>query len=156
MKDRFIKNDIEYVRNGDYFLPDFEVPQCKYEIRQFGRLRLKYIKSERKCFYSYLMITGNLNEHLHEIDVQAHEILEQFIRAAEQTAPDKATHQMEWVGHMNNAKASAMEIINGNVNKSARKQVPQILACNFKYLMILSLMLYTLPVFWHTAALFCL
>ena len=57
-------------------------------------------------------MTGKLFEHLHEVDVQAQEILEQFIRAAEQTAPDKATHQMEWVGHMNNAKASAIEVIN--------------------------------------------
>ena len=38
--------------------------------------------------------------------------LNQFIKEAEQTAPDKATHQMEWVGHMNNAKACAEEVIN--------------------------------------------
>ena len=75
-------------------------------------MRLQHIKSERKCFYSNLMITGNLNEHLHEIDVHAQEILNQFIKSAEQTAPDKEAHQMEWVGHMNNAKACAEEVIN--------------------------------------------
>ena len=35
-----------------------------------------------------------------------------FIKDAEKTAPDKATHQMEWVGHMNNARNSAEEVIN--------------------------------------------
>lgn len=57
-------------------------------------------------------MTGKLFEHLHEVDKQAQEILEKFIRTAEKTAPDKATHQMEWIGHMNNAKASAIEVIN--------------------------------------------
>jgi len=28
-----------------------------------------------------------------------------------QTAPDKMTHQMEWVGYMNNLKAQAEEMI---------------------------------------------
>ena len=112
MKEKFIENGIEYVRCGDYYIPNLSVPQNQYEIGKYGRMRLQHIKSERKCFYSYLMIMGNLNEHLHEIDVQAQEILNQFIKAAEQTAPDKEAHQMEWVGHMNNAKACAEEVIN--------------------------------------------
>lgn len=112
MKDRFIKNDIEYVRNGDYYLPDFEVPQCEYEIGQFCRLRKQFLKTNKPCRYSTLLMTGKLFEHLHEVDEQAQEILEQFIRAAEQTAPDKEAQQMEWVRHMNSAKASANEVIN--------------------------------------------
>ena len=112
MKDRFIENGIEYVRCEDYYLPDFEIPQCEYAIGQFGRLRKHYLKTNKPCRYSTLLMTGKLFEHLHEVDEQAQAILEKFIRAAEQTAPDKATHQMEWVGHMNNAKASAIEVIN--------------------------------------------
>ena len=112
MKDRFIENGIEYVRCDDYYLPDFEVPQCEYEIGKFGRLRKQFLKTNKPCRYSTLLMTGKLLEHLHEIDEQAQKILEQFIKEAEKTAPDKATHQMEWVGYMNNAKASAMEVIN--------------------------------------------
>lgn len=112
MKDKFIENGIEYVRNGDYYLPNFEVPQCEYEIGQFGRLRKQYLKTNKPCRYSILLMTGKLFEHLHEVDKQAQAILEQFIKEAGKTAPDKATHQMEWVGHMNNAKASAIEVIN--------------------------------------------
>ena len=48
---------------------------------------------------------------LHDVDEQAQEILDQFIKEAEKTAPDKATQQMAWVGHMNNARACAEEII---------------------------------------------
>ena len=58
------------------------------------------------------MITGKLHSHLRDVDVKAQKILECFIKDAEKSAPDKATHQMEWVGHMNNAKACAEEVIN--------------------------------------------
>ena len=111
MKDRFIENGIEYVRNGDYYIPNLEVPECKYEIKKYGRLRRQYLKTNKPCQYSMLLMTGKLLDHLHDVDEQAQGILEQFIKEAEKTAPDKATHQMAWVGHMNNAKACAEEII---------------------------------------------
>ncbi|MBC8596313.1 TnpV protein [Qingrenia yutianensis] len=111
MKERFIENGIEYVKCGDYYLPNFELPQNQYEIGKYSRMRLQFLKTSKPCRYSTLLMTGKLNEHLHEVDVQAEKILEQFIKSAEQTAPDKATHQMEWVGYMNNAKSCAEEVI---------------------------------------------
>ncbi len=111
MKERFIENAIEYVRNGDYYIPNLEVPECKHEIGKYGRLRRKHLKTSKHCQYSALLMTGKLFEHLHEVDVQAQEILDRFIKEAEKNAPDKATQQMAWVGHMNNAKACAEEII---------------------------------------------
>ena len=112
MKERFIENGIEYVKCGDYYLPNFELPQNQYEIGNYGRMRLRFLKTSKPCRYTTLLMTGKLNEHLHEVDVQAQEILNQFIKAAEQTAPDKEAQQMEWVRHMNSAKASANEVIN--------------------------------------------
>ncbi len=112
MKEKFIENGIEYVKVGDYYIPNLTVPESNYAIGKYGRLRLSHLKTSRKCQYSYLMMMGTLNEHLHEIDEQAQLILDQFIKSAEQIAPDKITHQMEWVGHMNNAKACAEEVIN--------------------------------------------
>ena len=44
MKEKFIENGIEYVRHGDYYLPNFEVPQCEYEIGRFGRVRKHFLK----------------------------------------------------------------------------------------------------------------
>ena len=111
MKERFIENGIEYVKCGDYYLPNFELPQNQYEIGKYSRMRLQFLKTSKPCRYSTLLMTGKLNEHLHEVDVQAEKILEQFIKSAEQTAPDKATHQLEWVGYMNNAKSCAEEVI---------------------------------------------
>ena len=111
MKERFMENGIEYVSCGNYYIPNLTVPECKHEIGKYGRLRKKYLKSNKRYLYSTLLMTGKLFEHLHEVDIQAQEILEQFIKQAEKTAPDKATQQMAWIGHMNNAKACAEEII---------------------------------------------
>ena len=41
MKERFIENGIEYVKCGDYYLPNFELPQNQYEIGKYGRMRLQ-------------------------------------------------------------------------------------------------------------------
>ena len=57
------------------------------------------------------MISGNLPKHLYEIDERSKIILEQFLKNGEADAPNKSTHQMEWVGFMNNLKASAEEVI---------------------------------------------
>ena len=111
MKERFMENGIEYVRCGNYYIPNLTVPECKHEIGKYGRLRKKHLESNKRCLYSTLLMTGKLFEHLHEVDEKAQEILDQFIDAAEKNAPDKATNQMAWVGHMNNAKACAEEII---------------------------------------------
>lgn len=112
MKSLFEQNGGTYRQEGDYLVPNLELPKDKYQIGKYGRMRNRYLKQNKKWLHSSLLMSGKLNEHLHEIDEQAQVILDQFIKAAEQTAPDKATHQMEWVGHFNNAKASAEEVIN--------------------------------------------
>ena len=111
MKERFMENGIEYVRCDNYYIPNLTVPECKHEISKYGRLRRKHLKSSKRCLYSTLLMTGKLFEYLHDVDEQAQKILDQFINEAEKNAPDKATQQMAWIGHMNNAKACAEEII---------------------------------------------
>ena len=55
MKKRFMENGIEYVRNGDYYIPNLEVPECKHEIRKYGRLRRQHLKKNKPCQYSMLL-----------------------------------------------------------------------------------------------------
>lgn len=111
MKSFFEQNGGTCTKVGDYYIPDLEVPENNYEIRKYGRLRKKYLKKHRKGTYNYFVMSGKLFEHLHEVDVKAQKILDKFISEAEKTTPDKATHQMEWVGYMNNAKSCAEEVI---------------------------------------------
>ena len=61
------------------------------------------------------MTEGKLNSHLHEIDVQANEMLETIIpRLADERDIDedlKARDMLRWVAEMDNIKASAEEIV---------------------------------------------
>ena len=73
MKEKFIENRIEYVKCGDYYLPNLPVPTEKYRIGIFGKRHERYIKQNHKAFYTTLFMAGKLFEYLTEIDRQAQE-----------------------------------------------------------------------------------
>ena len=62
-----------------------------------------------------LLTEGRLNEYLHSIDIQAHELLDDIIsRLAQEHGIDenlKAHTPLQWAAEMNNIKASAEEIV---------------------------------------------
>ncbi len=59
MKEKFIENGIEYVRNGAYYIPNLTVPDNKvYNIGKYGRLHSIFIKENRPCIYSMKMLNG--------------------------------------------------------------------------------------------------
>ena len=116
MKERFIENGIEYVRNGDYYIQNLTVPDDKvYNIGKYGRMHAKFIKENRPCFYSMKMLNGTWLAYLEEIDTTAKEMVDKLIKdmAVKQgiTEELKAKDQMAWVGAMNNIRHSAEEIL---------------------------------------------
>ena len=49
MKEKFIKNGIEYVRQGDYYIPNLIVPdEAEYQIGKYGNLRRTFLKEHNK------------------------------------------------------------------------------------------------------------
>ena len=103
------------VKNG-HFIPDITLPEhTDYQIGKYGWMHLDYIKQHRRGRYTTLLTEGKLNSHLHEIDVQANEMLETIIpRLAAERGIDenlKAHDMLRWVADMNSIKASAEEIV---------------------------------------------
>jgi hypothetical protein len=92
-------------------LPD----EKEYDIGKFGLMRRHYLKNHRKAFYTTLLTTGKLNEHLYDTDQAAIErmelIIKQMATAENVTEKLKADNQMEWVGKMTNIHNRAEEII---------------------------------------------
>ena len=116
MKEKFIENGIEYVRNGDYYIPNLTVPDDKvYNIGKYGRLHSIFIKENRPCIYSMKMLNGTWLAYLEEIDTSAKEMIDKLVKdmAVKQgiTEELKAKDQMAWVGAMNSIKHSAEEIV---------------------------------------------
>ena len=115
MKEKIIENGIEYVRDGDYYIPNLKVPEGKYNIGKYGRLHSIFIKENRPAFYSMKMLNGTWLAYLKEIDISAKEMVDKLIKdmVIKQgiTEELKAKDQMAWVGAMNNIRHSAEEFV---------------------------------------------
>ena len=114
MKDRMIQNGIEYERRGEQYYPLLDLgEQTSYQIGKYGKLHLEFIKQHRRGTYTTLLTENRLNEHLHNIDLQAHEqinlITAQMAKQMGVTEELKASAPMHWVQMMNHIKASAEE-----------------------------------------------
>ena len=105
-----------YHEENGHLIPNVTLPeQTDYQIGKYGRMHLDYIKQHRRGRYTTLLTEGKLNARLHEIDLEANEILETIIpRLAIERGIDenlKARDMLRWVAEMNNIKASAEEIV---------------------------------------------
>ena len=119
LKDRFIdeKTGIEYIKQGDYYLTNLVLnsEDTNYKIGKYGKMKLNYLKKNKKSEYTILLMDGKLNKYLHEIDIACEEgiktIISQLVKLENVTEELKANNQMEWVRCMNSIKNRAEEII---------------------------------------------
>lgn len=108
---------IEYTKQGDYYFPNLLTPENlkNFEIGRFGRMRLKFLKEQKKSEYIILVMNNKLKEHLLEIDKIATDrfefLMKQLAKKENITEELKATNQMLWVQKMNYIKNSVEEII---------------------------------------------
>ena len=107
-----------YYQQGDYFLPNLSVPES-VPIGIWGQRYLCYLKKHCQAIYTAMLLSGKLNSYLVKIDQQAQDMFSQLVaQMAKQkgiTEQLKANCQMEWVGHMNNIRDRAAEIVNAEI-----------------------------------------
>ena len=113
-----MNNKITHHREGDYLMPDLYIKnytKSDYHIGKYGRLRLNYLKEHKRGYYTELMLTGELLEHLAGIDEDANKrisyIVNKLAEAEGVNEELKQSNQMEWVQAMNNIKNRAEEIV---------------------------------------------
>ena len=108
------KNGLDYTLHGDYYLPELGV-EPGYPLGKYGMVRMQYLKEQRPGLYTRLLLSGKLNDDLHQADVQAQHLLEtmipQMAKEAGVTEKLKMTDQLRWVGMMNAIKSQVEEII---------------------------------------------
>ena len=110
------KTGIEYHLEGDYYIPNLVMPkQEKITLNKYGRMRLNYLKENKKAEYSIMLMDGTLNSHLKEIQETATERVEQIIKQLKSksnlTEDMKNKDMLYWVGAMNAIKNQAEEIV---------------------------------------------
>ncbi len=109
------KYGIEYTKVGDYYMPNLVLEKEKIILNKYGRMRLKFLKENKKAEYMIMFTKGTLNKHLKEIQEIAEEridiIIEQLKKQNNLTEKMKNTDQLYWVGMMNNFRNTAEEIV---------------------------------------------
>ena len=111
-----MKIELNYVKVGDYYLPDLVAePRPDRSFGKYGLLRLRYLKEYRSTVWVELVMEGRLYAHLLEVEDAANDLLDSMMpgmaKAAGATEELKARDPMQWVGLMNNCKAQVEEII---------------------------------------------
>ena len=130
---------IIYARKGDYLFPNmnrellkqFSVHEQvakrianvrfafedteKYCIGKYGFLRRTYMKEHKSGWYQSMLLTGKLDRHLAEIDMQATDrislLVDQMKKADNVTEELKARDQQIWTQRMMNIINRAEEIV---------------------------------------------
>ena len=105
-----------YHEENGHLIPNITLPeQTDFQIGKYGRMHLDYIKQYRRGRYTTLLTEGKLNARLHEIDLEATEMLDTIIpRLATERGIDenlKSRDMLRWGAEMNNIKVSAEEIV---------------------------------------------
>ena len=118
LKENKIENKygIEYTKVGYYYIPNLVLEKKeKIILNKYGRLRLKFLKENKKAEYTIMFMNGTLNKHLKKIQETAQKRIDIIIEELKQqnnlTEEMKNTDQLYWVSMMNNFKNTAEEIV---------------------------------------------
>ena len=107
--------ELNYIRCGDYYIPDIRLPEENRPIGRWGRMHREYLKEHRPIRFNDLVLSGQLWTYLADLNEQAQErlflIIEQMKVSEGVTEELKTTNQMAWVGAMNGIRNRAEEII---------------------------------------------
>ena len=108
------RSGLWYELRGEQYFPCVTAPESP-RIGIWGERRRRYLREYQRLLYDAMRLSGQLNDHLEEIDRAAEEMLSRLVEqmASKQgiTEKLKAEHQIEWVQKMNAIQSSAKEIV---------------------------------------------
>ena len=95
--------ELEYRKCGDYYIPNIVAPENikNFRLGKYGRLRLNYLKANKKAEYMILQMENKLQKHLMDVDITATKRVNAIVKALAKkenvTEELKAKDQLEWV-----------------------------------------------------------
>ena len=107
--------NINYIRVGDYYIPDLTLTEESRPIGRWGRMHRDYLREHKPIQYNCLLLSGKLWTYLADLNEQAQDRLERMIdqmKVSEGISEAlKASDPMAWVQRMNNIRARAEESV---------------------------------------------
>lgn len=112
------KNKLTYRKVGDYYIPNLLLAKDEYEnysTGKYARLRLNYLKENRKAEYTIMLMEGILRKHIIETEIEAKvkikNIIDELKIKSNLTEKMKNSDPLYWTGMMSNFKNVAEEIV---------------------------------------------
>ena len=106
---------LEYIRNGDYYIPNLSIQKEERSIGKWGRMHREFLREHHPIQFSQLVLSDALFTYLADLNEQAQQRMETLIsqlQAAEGVTEDlKTAGPIAWVQHMNSIQARAEEIV---------------------------------------------
>ena len=106
---------LEYIRNGDYYIPNLAIQKEERSIGKWGRMHREFLRDHHPIQFSQLVLSDTLFTYLADLNERANQHMEILIaqmQAAEGVTEElKAVDPIAWVQHMNNIRARAEEIV---------------------------------------------
>ena len=107
--------NINYIRVGDYYIPDLTLPEEPRPMGKWGRMHRDYLREYKPIQYNCFLLSGELWSYLADLNEQTQDRLERMIdqmKVTEGVTEElKAADPMAWIGSMNNIRARAEELI---------------------------------------------
>ena len=112
--------ELEYRKCGDYYIPNIVAPDNikNFRLGKYGRLRLNYLKTNKKAEYMILQMENKLQKHLMDVDITAtkrvNAIVKELAKKENVTEELKANNQLEWVrkgGTLNKREKAILKAI---------------------------------------------
>ena len=65
---------IDYRKCGDYYIPNLVISNTKnFQLGKYGKMRLNYLKTQKKAEYTILLMDNKLQKHLMDVYTTANE-----------------------------------------------------------------------------------
>ena len=81
-KEEMSMEKIEYTKIKDYNIPNLAMEKEKIPNGKYARMRLKFLRENKKAYYSILLMDKSLNEELMRVQEQATEMINKIIEEA--------------------------------------------------------------------------
>lgn len=118
-KERCLNMELNFIKCGDYYIPDIKLKNPNIRLGKWGRMRKEYLRLANPVLFSDMVLNETLYEHCAEIEETAKKRMEiivpQLAKAYGVTEQLKAENQIEWVRQMNACVAQAEEAIKGEL-----------------------------------------
>ena len=71
--------NINYIRVGDYYIPDLTLPEETRPMGKWGRMHRDYLRERKPIQYNCLLLSGELWSYLADLNEQTQDRLERMI-----------------------------------------------------------------------------